>query len=315
MNIGYDRPVVLILSRFSSKMLFFKKHLQEMFHIIEKENIEDALESLKNTAIDIILLDEKSCETSIFTFCPQIRRLKGYETTPILLITGNLKQTFIFKALNAGVSDFLHEPLDEEELFQRIAVSMKVQERQKKLGTLIERVAKQSSLAKEEKKLSERLLLNEEALKEIARAKKNAMPLSLVMLEIDGTPQIAKEWGDLVFEELLIAVNAFLKQQLRKHDSLFPQGGGKYLILFPKTSSSAAKAIADTIRKEIKERVFATKKTPLRITASIGLISYAEPAFEQENIYSYFDSLLLKVNKALSKAKKKGNATIKGSDL
>jgi diguanylate cyclase (GGDEF)-like protein len=293
-------------------MTFLKKHLHTMFHLIEKETVEEAIESLKNISVDMIIIDEKSCETPIFTSCPKIRLLKGYETTPILLITSNLKQTFIFKALNAGVSDFLHEPLDEEELFERIAVAMKVQERQKKMGSLIEKVAKSSLLPKEDKKLSQRLLLNEEVLKEVTRAKKNSMPLSLVMIEIDDASRIAKEWGDLAFEELLTHLSSFLKQRLRKNDSLFPQGGGKYLILFPKTSSSAAKAIADLIRKEIKEEVFVTNKAPLRITASIGLISYAEPAIEQENIYTYFDTLLLKVNQALSKAKKKGNATIKG---
>jgi len=310
MNLRYDQPVALILTSNPSKASFLKKCLQGTFYFIGAETQEEAFKLLKNTLIDMIFLDEKTAKLSPFNFCPEVRHIKGYETTPIFLITTSLRKAFIFKALNAGVSDFLHEPLDQEEIYQRIAVALKSQERLQKMGLVVEKIAKQPPILMSSKKLSERFLLNEKAFKEVTRLK-NALPLNLLMIEMDGMDSLISEWGNPAFEEVQAMVKSLLSEHLRKNDSLFPQGNGKFLMILPKTSPSAARAIGDTLRKEIKKQTFSTKKANLSVTVSIGLISYNEPFTPQAALYHHFESLLLKANLALEQAKKRGNSIIK----
>ena len=61
---------------------------------------------------------------------------------PLLLITNQLKKKFISQALNAGVSDFINEPLDELEIGQRIAVALKFQQLQNKTSRIAGKLKK-----------------------------------------------------------------------------------------------------------------------------------------------------------------------------
>lgn len=302
-----ELPVVLIVSDSRSKTDFIRKTLKERFHLVEVYEGKEALDSLVNTGIDFVIIDEKIHDMPALNLARQIRRMQGHESTPILLISGILKQSFISEALNAGVSDFLNEPLDEGEVNKRMAVAVKSQDTQKKMSTLVSHLKPPST---PEKTLKQRFLLGDVALKEISKAKKSNSPVSLLIIELDGYADMRKKWGDLPAEEILIALTGLLNTKLRKFDSLFPQGGGRFILLLPKTSHRAAMEIAEIIRSEVSATPFKTKKGELSFTVSIGFTSFNEGKGISGSDYENFDRLLEQVEHALTEAKKKGNRIV-----
>jgi DNA-binding response OmpR family regulator len=83
---------------------------------------ESALASINASqfSYDCILLDIMLPGTDGIEFCQVLRRMKGYNATPILMITANREQGLMQRAFDAGATDFLPKPLNAIELKARV---------------------------------------------------------------------------------------------------------------------------------------------------------------------------------------------------
>jgi two-component system cell cycle response regulator len=312
MQSSYALPVVLIVSDDPSKINFLKRTLKS-FCIVGAENPAACLEWLHSMAIDVLIIDGKMGDSAALTFSKEVRAFKDLANIPILLISNNLKKAFTFQALNAGISDFINEPLDEKEIYQRILVAMKSKVVDQKIAFMASKIKDKTSTSLETEQFKMRFLINDKALKEVSKARKAAGALSLLLIELDSFKEFHRKWGDALAEEALTALTHLLNRLLRKFDVLYPQGGGRFLLLLPKTSKSAATAIAETLREEVSSAALIPKKPDLFFTASIGVVSFDKASFdkagtESQNVYEQFDRLYDQGQKALDKAKKKGNS-------
>jgi diguanylate cyclase (GGDEF)-like protein len=177
------------------------------------------------------------------------------------------------------------------------------------MSFVTEKIKKTSTLSKRMPKLGSRFLLNDRALKEIKKAEESQQLFSLLMLQIDSFSEIINLWGDLVVEELLVAVHDRLKRHLRPDDGLFSQGGGRFLLLLPKTSERAAALIAKTLLESVTTETFHMKQKEFALTASIG-VSAKEKKAPKTTIHEQINTLLATVNKRLQEAKKKGGTIV-----
>jgi diguanylate cyclase (GGDEF)-like protein len=286
---------VLIVSEDATKLATLKKILKASFHVIERADVKEALELLKHTRVDLIILDSKikyghNIETA------ENLRAAVFKDTPILLITSNIKKSFAQIALNSGITDFINEPLDKDEIEERIAVAFKNQDRPKKISQIAQRSTPKmrSSLP-----LTTREFLSDQAIKEIAKARKTSSNISLLMIELDDFKKIPVSKSDKAQQHL----EKVLQENLRKNDLLIPQGPGKFILMLPRTSNRAAEIIAETIRTEVLRTSFS-----IPLSVSIGLISLDKsvPGSADE----IFDRLLDGVKRATTEAKKTGNKIV-----
>lgn len=290
MSTAYSLPVILIISSDISKTSFFKRCYKGICHLLERPDGKTGLELVKTTLLDLIILDDKIADMPAFDICRAIRKIANYLETPIFLVTNNLKKTFIDEALQSGVSDFLNEPLDKQEIDQRFAVSLRTLHRQRQISA----VAVKPILAPP----SEKEPIKDKAFKEFIKARKTSALLSLLMIELDALDQMKQT----VAEEALSQLSSVLQHSLRRYDILIPQGSGKFMVLLPKTSKPAAQIIAETIRFEVARVVF---ETPL--SASIGLTTLDHPDI---TTLKDFNRLLEKLSQAVFDAKKTGNHSV-----
>jgi CheY-like chemotaxis protein len=79
---------------------------------------------------DCILLDIQMPEMDGIVLCREIRALRGYSRTPILMLTAMSQRDYIERAFAAGASDYITKPFDFLELGSRLRMAHKlVQER------------------------------------------------------------------------------------------------------------------------------------------------------------------------------------------
>lgn len=303
-------PIILFIGSDIAKVSFIKKVLKGAYYVMDAKDSYTALEWLRNTPVEVLILDFKTLDEPLFNFCQHIRKTPGLEKVPILLITNKIQKIFSVEALNAGVTDFIHEPLIATEIYERIAASLKSKIVTKKMSLVTSKIRNAPLIPKNTQVLLDRMLLNDKTLKEISEAKKVAMPLSLLMIALDDYTNIAKTWKEPTLQEILSFLEQFLHQRLRQFDTLMPQGGGRYLLMLPKTSQSAAKIIAEDIRKEICRTTIPTKKKEFIITVSIGVVAFDKKLSDAAQAYEQFDKSLERVKKSLEKAQEKGNKTV-----
>lgn len=287
-------PVALVVSEDITKLSILKRALKD-FHLIERSDVKEALELLKNTRVDLVILDARVREGHSFETGEKIRAAVFLET-PILLITNNLKKSFAQAALRSGITDFLNEPLDKDEIEQRVAVAFKNQDRPKKITQIAQR---STPRMKSSLPLSKHAFLSEQAIKEIAKARKTSTIISLLMIELDEFKKIPVSKSSSAANHL----QKVLQENLRKNDILIPQAPGKFILLLPRTSNRAAEIIAETIRTEVLRTSFS-----IPLSVSIGLISLDKSSVG--SAADDFDRLLEGVTRATAEAKKTGNKIV-----
>lgn len=286
-------PVALIVTSDATTAAFLRKALWLTFQLIERSDRESAQESLYSTLTELVLLDSQNLtDEELFSTLSQFRACLGKKKVPILVITGNLKKKFAQDALRAGATDFINRPLDEDEIEQRIAVSFQSFERTKNVSAVAKRSTPKHSTAAAS--LTHRQILNDQAIKELSKARQNEGHVSLLILELDTKNPT---------EEAHLHLLSILQHILRKTDILIPQSTGRFIITLPKTSKRAAELIAESIRINVEEKI-----SPFSV--SIGLITWDHSRPALNSAAEEFDRLIAVATQAVQEAKKTGNRII-----
>lgn len=90
------------------------------FNVIEKYNGKDAIEVLKKTKVDAILLDIMMPELSGTEVCKEIKANPLTRTIPVILLTAKSQIEEKIDGLNSGADDYITKPFNMEELKLRI---------------------------------------------------------------------------------------------------------------------------------------------------------------------------------------------------
>lgn len=302
-------PIVLLVCKDPSKVAFFKSTLKNSYTIIHAENHEEGLEWLRSSPIEILILDGETLNSSLETVCGLAQKASKAKYLPILFLSNTLKKSFILNALHAGVSDFLHEPLEALEIHERIAVCLKSKMISKKMSLVSNKIKSSSFLPKNTQAFAERMLIREKTLQVITSAKKGSVPLSVLMIHLDSLSKLKQTLKENALQEITDQLEFFLKGRLRTYDTLVIESPGQYLILLPKTSQSAAQVIAGDIQKEISRTTLVTSVKEVLVTVSIGVVSFGKELSKSAKAFEQFDRCLERVKKSLIQTRKK-EATI-----
>jgi diguanylate cyclase (GGDEF)-like protein len=130
-----------------------------------------------------------------------------------------------------------------------------------------------------------------------ALAGRTAEPLAAAMLDLDHFKQINDSFGHERGDDVLAAVGAVLREQLRDSDFVGRLGGEEFVVLLPATDRDGAVAAAEKIRAAIAG--LSIRGVDRQITISIGLAVIPEHAGDG-------DGLLRSADRALYAAKEHG---------
>ena len=84
----------------------------------------------ENVPFDSFLLDIQMPEMNGIVLCRNIRKISGYERTPIVMLTAMSQKKYVDQAFEAGATDYITKPFDFLELFSRIRVADKLTKEQ-----------------------------------------------------------------------------------------------------------------------------------------------------------------------------------------
>jgi diguanylate cyclase (GGDEF)-like protein len=154
-----------------------------------------------------------------------------------------------------------------------------------------------------------RRFLEQRLREEVARTRRYASPLSLLLLDIDRFKRINDAHGHQVGDQVLRRIAQLLRTHTREPDVVGRYGGEEIAILLPNTGESGARTVAERIRLSIERTPMLEEAQPkLHCTVSLGIATLeTEPCDGEE--------LLRRADAALYQAKGAGrNCAIAHSD-
>lgn len=99
--------------------------------------------------------------------------------------------------------------------------------------------------------LGNRRAMEESFPREMKRCQRGGLPISLVMVDIDGFKMFNDTFGHLAGDRALVAVGNLLKIQFRPRDLIVRFGGDEFAILLPEVGKQKALEIADRARAAV----------------------------------------------------------------
>lgn len=114
--------------------------LSDDYDIVEASNGEEALSILKEQVydIDLVLLDIIMPAVDGFGVLDVMKRYHWIDNTPVIMISSEISQSYIRKAFELGVTDYIIRPFDSFIIHKRVSNTLMLYRKQKKLLSALE---------------------------------------------------------------------------------------------------------------------------------------------------------------------------------
>lgn len=114
--------------------------LSDDYDIVEAANGEEALGILKEQVydIDLVLLDIIMPAVDGFGVLDVMKRYHWIDNTPVIMISSETSQSYIRKAFELGVTDYIIRPFDSFIIHKRVSNTLMLYRKQKKLLSALE---------------------------------------------------------------------------------------------------------------------------------------------------------------------------------
>lgn len=285
---------------------------------IQAESAEDAFKILGLYAdsdktdpphIDLILMDIVLQGVDGIEACRMIKNHQRSANIPIVILTAYSSSEHIETAFKAGAIDFLPKPVNKLELHARVRSILhfksevdRLREREQHLvettmkleraNVLLERLSNSDGLTG----IPNRRYFDYMFKKLMASATRLAIPISLLMMDIDNFKLYNDTYGHLAGDDCLKLISGAIHDTIKRESDFIARYGGEEfaIVLFGVESNVAA-----TLAENIREHVFGLKiphsssTVSKWVTVSIGVVSCVpEPSVVPDNMIDWADKAL-----------------------
>lgn len=141
--------------------------------------------------------------------------------------------------------------------------------------------------------------------REISRANRYGLPLTVLLVDVDHFKRINDSYGHEKGNDVLKRIAEIIMESVREADIPARYGGEEFVIILPETDQKDGYQVAERIRQKVAGHIFHFGG----VTVSVGLASYNKTA-------PYQDDLLSRADTAMYSAKKNGrNRVVADSSL
>lgn len=112
---------ILIIDDEEDILDFLQRILKSRYHILRSESGKEAIEIVKNEAVQLIISDVMMPEMDGFQFCKIIKSDVEYSHIPVILLTAKNTIQAKVKGLELGADAYIEKPFSKEHLLAQIS--------------------------------------------------------------------------------------------------------------------------------------------------------------------------------------------------
>ncbi len=240
---------------------------------------------------DLLILDYLMPDLDGAEFLKRFQSIEQNAHVPVVVVTVDDKKSTLQEMFNAGASDFILKPVDEEELLARCRNLLRLRSYQEELHKTVERLHVMATIDSLTGVCNRRHFL-ERTETELARARRFDEPLSIAMIDADYFKSINDNYGHAVGDDVLRALTGACVEMLRRHDIVGRLGGEEFAICMPETTMDKAQIVCDRLRENIAGLKVKAKNKAVQFTVSMGVTQFDADADTLESFMSRADGAL-----------------------
>ena len=119
---------------------------------------------------------------------------------------------------------------------------------------------------------------------ELRRAKRYKRPLSLLIMSVDKLGELGQVHGQMFIDDTLKAAANIIRGAIRDVDVPARCENNQLGVVFPETYSSRAIVVGERIREKLKSMPITDELRHIRVTASIGVVSFPTHARNEHDL-------------------------------
>ncbi|MCX6357265.1 MAG: diguanylate cyclase [Candidatus Aureabacteria bacterium] len=283
---------ILIIDDDESLRVLLKARLEANgYSVVAAGGGMEALALLRPEKPDLILLDIMMPDMGGEEV---LRRMKGNrEIPPIPVIFLTAKDTTV-AGLELGAADYIQKPFNSEELIARIRVQLRIKQLQDELTELSHTdyltgcYNRRYALAMLES--------------EVKRTRRYHMPLSCVMMDIDGFKTLNDRHGHDFGDFVLKRVAGIISGVARGVDVVCRYGGDEFLLILPHTDETGARVLCRRLSERIAFESIASGDIREHVTVTLGIATDSDGKVDKA------ESLITLADRELYRAKRESGS-------
>jgi two-component system cell cycle response regulator len=254
---------------------------------------------------DLLVVDLTSPGFDGLRLCARVRSDVATRQMPIIAVVSPGDVGNAVRALDLGVNDIIHRPVDAGEMMARVRTQLRRKRYADRLRSQLDE-SLEMAVTDPLTGLHNRRYIASRLRQAVESANNGGAPVSLLIADIDHFKHINDEYGHEGGDRVLRSFAERLLRDLRALDLAARYGGEEFVIVMPGAGLAEARIASERLRASIAADPFLVgddRSAP--VTVSIG--------FAQAQIGESADTLLRRADEALYVAKEEGRNRIEAA--
>jgi two-component system cell cycle response regulator len=250
---GRRRPAARVLVADDSGLVrsMMRDHLMAAgYEVLEAQDGEDALERIRATVPDVVLLDRDMPRLDGLAVLDSMQADEAMAAIPVVFVTGRATASELAEGLGRGAHDYVRKPVEEAELVARVRSALRTRRLRDELrerNLQLEHMARTDGLTGMVGRRHGATALAEGC----ATAAATGESLAVIVADIDHFKHINDHHGHATGDAVLCAVADIMRDGLVTGETAVRWGGEEFLLVLPGCDASGALARAERLRRAL----------------------------------------------------------------
>ncbi len=242
--------------------------IREQASTIFALNGRDGINLARERHPSLILLDVQMQSMDGYAVCREIKADPELKDIAIIFVTGSADSVSEVAALEAGAADFIVKPLNQAVVQARVRTQLQLQGALRALA----RLARIDVLTG----LYNRRYFDEQIEREMARHRRQQLPMALAFIDIDCFKAYNDHYGHLGGDHCLAGIARLIESATHRPGEIVARfGGEEFVVILPYTDLPAAIGYAGHLCQVVRDAAIphAASSVGPHVTVSIGVVA------------------------------------------